>query len=189
MKTVIYFMRHGEVDNPRKIIYGRLPGFNITREAKGKIAAVARDFKDKNIDFLYASPMRRTRQTAGIIADKIKLAPIISRLLIETKLYCAGMSLEKFKKDIQPHLYEDKYMKLGQESVASQAQRMMKFVKMVVYKHPGKRILAVTHGDPIVILKAFVENIPFTWQYKRDNYVLPGHFITLMHEGHKYKFE
>jgi len=30
MKTVIHVMRHGEVDNPDGILYGRLPGYGLT---------------------------------------------------------------------------------------------------------------------------------------------------------------
>lgn len=188
MKTVIYFLRHGEVDNPKKVIYGRLPGFNITKEAAQKIAEVATELKNKKIDFLYVSPMRRTRQTAGIISKVLNIRPKISRLLIETKLIHAGISLDIFKKDIQPYLYDEKYVKIGQESVISQGERMLRFVKIMQHNHPGKRILAVSHGDPIVILKARLSGIPFSWEFKRDNYLKPGNYIILTCDGKNYRW-
>lgn len=185
-KTIIYFLRHGEVENPKKVIYGRLPGFNITENAKEKVAEVAHIFENKDIDFLYASPMRRTRQTAEIINRVLKLKSKISRLLIETKLIHAGTSLDTFKKDIQPYIYDKKYLKLGQESAEIQGERMMRFVRIMQKNHPGKKILAVSHGDPIVILKAKILGIPFTWEFKRDNYLKPASFLTLVYENRKY---
>ena len=29
-RTIIHVMRHGEVDNPDGVLYGRLPGFGLT---------------------------------------------------------------------------------------------------------------------------------------------------------------
>lgn len=47
MKTVIHVMRHGEVDNPDGILYGRLPGYGLTElgiemaEASLSISSIA----------------------------------------------------------------------------------------------------------------------------------------------------
>ncbi|HEV3068841.1 MAG TPA: histidine phosphatase family protein, partial [Streptosporangiaceae bacterium] len=35
--TVVHLLRHGEVDNPRGIIYGRLPGYHLS--ANGRLMA------------------------------------------------------------------------------------------------------------------------------------------------------
>lgn len=178
--TTIYFLRHGEVENPKKILYGRLPGFGLSENGVRRIEEVARELKNKKIDHMYVSPMRRTIQTAGILVKELNLKPIISRLLIETDDIHAGISLEIFKRDIQPHLYDDRFVKQGQESIASQVDRMMHFVKNMEIKHPGKTILAVSHGDPIMILKAKILGVPFTWEFKRSIYLQPGHYITVL---------
>lgn len=188
-KTVIYFLRHGEVENPKKIIYGRLPGFNLSAAGIRKIKETGRVLKSKNIDYLYVSPMRRARQSADILSALLNLKPKISRLLIETKLLHAGIPLEIFKKEIQPTLYESKYIKLGQESVQSQGARMWRFVKIILDMYKGKKILAVSHGDPIVILKAKILGVPFTWKFKQENYLKPGTFITLTCMDGEYRWE
>lgn len=187
-KTIIYFLRHGEVENPKKILYGRLPGFSLSESGKREIGKVAQEIKDKNIEYLYTSPMLRAKETAQIIGKQLKLKPKISRFLIESKLLHTGMPLEIFKKYIQPELYGEKYVKLGQESSQAQAERMYRFVKMVITRNIGKNILAVSHGDPIVILKAKIMGIPFSWQFKKENYVKPGNYMTLVCEGNKYRF-
>lgn len=188
-KTIIYFLRHGEVENPKKILYGRLPGFGLSVNGKKRITEVAQELKNKNINYLYNSPLRRARETVEILTHFLKLKPKISRLLIETKDIHAGISLEIFKRDIQPNLYDDRYVQEGQESIDSQAGRMMHFVKNVQKEYAGKIILAVSHGDPIMILKAKVIGVPFTWEFKRSIYLQPGSYLTLVCQDNKYKFE
>ena len=29
-RTTVHLLRHGEVDNPTKVLYGRLPGFHLS---------------------------------------------------------------------------------------------------------------------------------------------------------------
>ncbi|MBI3379742.1 histidine phosphatase family protein [Candidatus Gottesmanbacteria bacterium] len=188
-KTVIYFLRHGEVENPKKIIYGRLPGFNLSENGIKRIKEVAQELKSQKIDYLYASPMRRTRQTAEILSQVFRIKKRISRYLIESKLIHAGLPLDIFKKEIQPKLYEEKYLKLGQESPESQADRMWRFVQVMKSKHIGKTILAVSHGDPIVILKAKILGKPFNWQFKLENYLKPGYYLILSCEGNTYRIK
>lgn len=188
-KTIIFFLRHGEVENPKNILYGRLPGFSLSEDGIKSIEEIAQELKSKNIDYLYTSPMRRTRETTEILAQELKLKPKISRLLIETDDIHAGISLEIFKRDIQPNLYDDQYVKKGQESINSQAERMFRFVKIMERQYTGKTILAVSHGDPIMILKAKVLGVPFTWEFKRAIYLKPGSYITLVCEDDKYRFE
>ncbi len=187
-KTVIYFLRHGEVENPKKILYGRLPKFGLSKAGRERINQVKEELEKKKIEFIYSSPLFRTRETAQIINKELGLKIKISRLLIEVKLIHEGMPLDSFKRDIQPHIYDDYYIKKGQESVSSQERRMMRFVKMIQKRHEGKNILAVSHGDPIVILKAKILGIPFTWEFKRENYLQPGNFVTLVCENNNYKF-
>lgn len=187
-KTTIYFLRHGEVENPNNILYGRLPNFGLSKIGKERINQVKDELKSKKIDCIYSSPLLRTRETAQIINQVLRLPINISNLLIEVKLIHEGMPLETFKRDIQPYIYNDSFVQKGQESVKSQEKRMMSFTRMVQKKHPGKNILAVSHGDPIVILKAKISGIPFSWQFKRENYLKTGHFLTLVCEGSHYKF-
>ena len=188
-KTIIYFLRHGEVENPKKILYGRLSGFGLSQNGINRIQEVIQELKDKKIDYIYVSPLRRARQTAQIISETIKLQPKISRLLLETKLFHAGVSLEVFKKDLQPHMYDDKYVQLGQESIQSQGERMFRFVRLIQKLHAGKTVLTISHGDPIMILKAKLLGVPFTWEFKRANYLQTGYFLTLVCKDDKYSWK
>ena len=55
MKTVIHVMRHGEVDNPDGILYGRLPGYGLTDLGIEMAEAVAEYFVDSGADITPAA--------------------------------------------------------------------------------------------------------------------------------------
>lgn len=188
-KTVIYLMRHGEVENPKQILYGRLPGFRLSENGKKGIVEAGEKLKNKEISVLYTSPLLRARETGRIVNKYLGLKPKRSSLILESKILAQGVDLTTFKKDIQPHMYEEEYVKEGQESVKSQEERMIRFVRIITKRHPNKNVLVVSHGDPIIILKAKLLGIPFSWQFKRDNYLLPGQFITIICQDGKYEIK
>lgn len=183
--TIVYFIRHGEVHNPKQVLYGRLPGFSLSVEGKKRISEIGQYFKDKNVKYLYSSPLLRARQTARIIGKPLRLTPKTSYLLNEVSIYCQGISLAEYKNKIQPHIYTQVNLDKGQESIESIKNRMLKFLKIIVKKHKGAIILAVSHGDPITILKATLENTTFTWKYKIDSYIKTGYWIKVKCNGDK----
>lgn len=186
LTTTIYFLRHGEVFNPNKILYGRLAGFPLSGIGKIQIRKIAQSFENKRLGFIYTSPMLRTRQTAEIIGNQLKLKPKVSDLLNEVKLFCEGLSIEEYHDRIQFELYSEKNIKEGQEDIVSVEGRMKKFVNFIIKKHSGKKILVVSHGDPIMILKARSSSVAFTWSYKKNNYLSTGKYFTLQIKNGSY---
>lgn len=178
--TTIYFLRHGDVYNPKHILYGRLPGFPLSDKGKSQISQIAKIFENDSIEYIFTSPLERARQTAEIIGAKLHLKPVISMLITEVKLYCEGVSIEEYHDRIQFELYSEKNIKKGQEDIVSVESRMKKFVNFIIKKHSGKKILVVSHGDPIMILKARLSSVAFTWSYKKNNYLPTGKYFTLI---------
>lgn len=170
-------MRHGEVHNPKDILYGRLPRFGLSKRGREIVKNSAEKLKIEGIDHLYSSPMLRARQTAGILENKLNREMKINSFLNEVRIIFQGMALREYREEIQPKLYNKELTAQGQETIDEIASRMEKFTDMIVRKHPGKKILAVSHGDPILILVAYIKKFPFTWDYKKMNYLQPGQFI------------
>lgn len=188
-KTVIYFMRHGEVYNPKEILYGRLPRFRLSEQGIKKVKEEAERLKKEGIEIIYTSPMLRARQTANIISVHTGIKPKISQLLTEVRLIIQGMSLDQFRRTHQPNIYDEQYTKKGQESINEIIERMTRFTRLVLKRYAGKKILVVSHGDPIVIIKAYTKGIPFTYQYKKDNYLQTGNWIKLTVLDGKYHWQ
>lgn len=186
--TTVYFLRHGKVENPKNIIYGRLPGFSLSVTGAKEIEQVAKYFQNNNVSHIYTSPLLRARQTANIIGRRIKLTPKVSRLITEVKIVFAGVEIAEYERKLQPRLYSKEFIDKGSESIKEIEERMLRFLDMIKKRHSGGNILVISHGDPIMILKAKILGIPFTWQYKRNNYLQLSKWYTLIIYDNKYQW-
>src|SRR6202044_2340550 len=89
--AIVHLVRHGEVHNPGRILYGRLPGFQLS-EAGRLMAKAAADFlADRDITVLKSSPLQRAVETAEPIAAEFGLETEIDDRLIEPWNYFEGM--------------------------------------------------------------------------------------------------
>ena len=84
-KTIVHVMRHGEVHNPEKILYGRLPGYNLSDRGRRQADAVADWLVHNDIVYVVASPLERAQQTATPIAVAHRLAVDTDADLIESE--------------------------------------------------------------------------------------------------------
>src|SRR5918999_1329465 len=82
-KTVVHLLRHGEVENPQGILYGRLPGYHLSEDGALMAKAVAKWLAGREVAALYSSPMERARETAEPLAETFGLPVTIDERLIE----------------------------------------------------------------------------------------------------------
>jgi broad specificity phosphatase PhoE len=73
-KTVVHLLRHGEVHNPRKILYGRLPGYRLSELGVQMAKAAAQALADRDLTYVVTSPLERARQTAEPVAAQFELS-------------------------------------------------------------------------------------------------------------------
>lgn len=180
MTTNIYLIRHGEVYNPRQILYGRLPRFGLSEKGRAQIEKTAEFLSDKNITAIYTSPLLRTRQTAGIIQTRLDLPKIyLSRNLWELKSSLQGDPIEKWDlKNID--YFSPPIWKANDDTMESIKNRMWKFINKSVQNYKARSIVAVSHGDPIMILKASINNLHMELSSLRnDIYVTHGEVIHI----------
>ncbi|MBN1171504.1 MAG: histidine phosphatase family protein [Micromonosporaceae bacterium] len=87
-RTVVHVLRHGEVDNPDKILYGRMPGYYLSELGIQMAKAAAEALAERDITYIVSSPLERAQQTAEPIAAQFGL-PIATddRLLEATNLF------------------------------------------------------------------------------------------------------
>ena len=82
-KTLVHVMRHGEVFNPEKVLYGRLPGYKLSELGLKMADRAAEHFKNNNLSLIVSSPLERAQQTAAPTANVHILKPEINNLIIE----------------------------------------------------------------------------------------------------------
>lgn len=73
-RTIVHLMRHGEVENPEGVLYGRLAGYVLSDLGHEMARTVADTFtKGRDITHLVASPLERAQQTAQPSAEVLGL--------------------------------------------------------------------------------------------------------------------
>jgi broad specificity phosphatase PhoE len=92
-QTVVHLLRHGEVHNPGKILYGRLPGYRLSTAGEQMAEAAARWFEGRDVTHLVCSPLERTRQTAAPLARALDLEPVIDERIIEAGNAFEGLAV------------------------------------------------------------------------------------------------
>lgn len=78
-------MRHGEVHNPTRVLYGRLPGFGLSADGR-RMAGQAAEYiqaLDRPVTSLVCSPLQRTRESSEPFTELFGLEPRIDERVIE----------------------------------------------------------------------------------------------------------
>ena len=142
-------VRHGEVENPEGIIYGRLPGFGLSRRGRGQIDAAADKLAARApFDALYASPMQRAQESAEPLASRLGLPVRTEERIIETDI--GSFQGKRFEDLPKPYITEEKtHPEL--EAASSMRRRLLSFAEGLFESHPGGRVVAVSHRDPIIV--------------------------------------
>lgn len=82
-RTVVHLLRHGEVYNPERILYGRLPGYHLSDLGKQMAERAAAYFAERDVAVVTASPMERAQETAAPIGAVHGLTIGVDDRLIE----------------------------------------------------------------------------------------------------------
>jgi broad specificity phosphatase PhoE len=149
-----HLVRHGEVHNPERIYYGRLPGYQLSATGRQQAVAAGHYLKDRPLVVLYASPMERAQETAQLIVQQRETPlPIITEeRLIEVHSPYDGVShdvleptnFDHYTGSVAPH-----------EQPGDIRRRVRAFIAEMRTKHSGQEIAAVSHGDVVVAMFMF----------------------------------
>lgn len=150
-KTTIYLVRHGDVHNPDKIFYERIPGFQLSELGRQQAQALSEFLAKKNITHIYSSPLERTRETTSYIAAHHSQASIVyDERLLEVSSVKRGKKINDLALE-RWNFYKPEYTRLGGEKLSDIWRRMQHFFIETVKKHAGQEIVVVSHGDPIMV--------------------------------------
>lgn len=161
--TTIYLFRHGQYETHDGILPYRLPNFHLSQKGIDDVTAVAQKIADRPIVAVYTSPLERTFETATILAKPFGLTPIVDERLLEVRSPVQGNSEDFLTSKGGWEIYDSKWFKEnGGEPIVEIAARMKSAVEEFAFKHEGKEIIVVSHGDPLMILKAIYLEVSLT---------------------------
>lgn len=149
--TTLLFIRHGDPDYPETRIYAREDDPGLTPEGRRQAAMLGDWVKGEPVEAIYASPTRRTRETAAPLAQALGLEPTLDGRLEERHFgVWEGMDFDAIQEDYPDEFQAWKadpigYAPEGGENIGDLGKRVGEVLAEVRARHPGKSTLVITH--------------------------------------------
>jgi broad specificity phosphatase PhoE len=178
--TTVWLARHGEVHNPRGLLYGRLPRMRLSPEGQRQAEALASFLAPRRLVAIYSSPMLRARATAAAILSS---QPSLGRVRIDQDLQEIRTgwqgeplaSLERIEWDFYRHPRS-----ADDETIDMIYRRTQRWLDRVLRRHPGGEVVGISHGDPILILVGALRGLPLdSWRIFPSPYIPPATVFRL----------
>ncbi|WP_328606066.1 histidine phosphatase family protein [Amycolatopsis sp. NBC_00345] len=186
MTTVVHVLRHGEVHNPDKILYGRLPNFRLSERGQRQALTVAEAVAGHDLAYVVASPLQRAQETATPIAAAHRLDIATDSELIEAGNVFEGQRVAVGDGALRqpkawPHLVNPFRPSWGEPYVEI-AHRMLGAVYRARDAAEGREALCVSHQLPIWTLRRFLEGKRL-WHDPRQRQCSLASLTSLVFDG------
>ncbi len=155
--TTVHLVRHGEVDNPGGVLYGRLPNYHLSERGRAMAEVVADHLAGGDIALVTSSPMERAQETAAPIAERHGLPVGLDDDLIEAGNHFQGLRFGVGDGSLRhprhwPRLVNPFRPSWG-EPYAEVVTRMMRAVMAATAAArsagPGREAVLVSHQLPV----------------------------------------
>jgi broad specificity phosphatase PhoE len=163
-RTIVHVMRHGEVHNPEKILYGRLPDYHLSDRGQAQAKAVAGWLAGRDITYVVASPLERAQETAAPIAGCHGLPVATDDELIESTNVFQGQRVSPGDGALRDprnwwHLRNPRTPSWG-EPYTEIAARMTRAVRRARAAAAGHEAVCVSHQLPVETLRRAMTDKP-----------------------------
>ena len=153
--TRIFLIRHADVENPRRLLYGHLDGFQLSALGRAQALAVGDRLATSGLKRIVHSPLARALETAELINSRLATPAILEAdpklREAEFSRYLQGLPywqipvrrplwfVHKAKRGLLP----------GDEAIDALGGRVLEVMKGLARKHPGQTMAMVSHADPL----------------------------------------
>lgn len=185
-RTIVHVLRHGEVHNPKGILYGRLPGFRLSVTGQSQANTVAKSLAGHDITLVVASPLQRAQETAAPIAAAHGLTVGEDDNLVEAGNQFEGLRVAvgdgalrrprhwwKLRNPFTPS-WGEPYLQI--------AHRMLAAVNAARVAAVGHEAVVVSHQLPVWTLRRFLQGERL-WHDPRRRQCGLASLTSLVYEG------
>ncbi|HZV52717.1 MAG TPA: histidine phosphatase family protein [Candidatus Dormibacteraeota bacterium] len=166
--TRLYLVRHADVENPRRVLYGHLPGFPLSQLGRRQAVEVGRSLRDRDVRRIVHSPLERAAETARIICQQLPSpVPLVAD---------AGLREADFSRYLQGVPYWQIPLRRplwfvhkarrgllpGDESIDRLGGRVLAVALRVAREHPEGTSVLVSHADPLQAAWVIMDGRPRT---------------------------
>lgn len=152
-RTVVHLVRHGEVDNPRGVLYGRMPDFHLSALGRQMATSVAEFLGGNDITHLVSSPLERAQETIEPLAEALHQPVTLDERVIEAGNDFEGLTVGKDPKQLlRPRMWPKLVNPLQPswgEPYTQIAERMRAAVDDARVAAAGHEAVIVSHQLPV----------------------------------------
>ena len=159
--TLVHLVRHGEVYNPEKVLYGRMDGFHLSDLGREMAELTSQWMAPRDVTYLVSSPLERAQETAAPIADKLGLSVQLDERVIEAGNDFEGLTVGSNPKQLLhpsfwPKLVNPLKPSWG-EPYEEIAERMYAAILDARDAAAGHEAVIVSHQLPVWTARRFAE--------------------------------
>jgi broad specificity phosphatase PhoE len=180
--AVVHLVRHGEVANPRGVIYGRIPGYHLSEDGVLMAKAAADFLAGRDVTVLRCSPLDRAVETAAPIATELGLPAVTDERLIEPWNYFEGKTFGVGDGSLlRPSAWwalRDPFKPSWGEPYQEVAARMLAAVRDAARDAAGHEAVCVSHQLPIWVTRRAAQRQRL-WHDPRQRECALGSVTTL----------
>jgi broad specificity phosphatase PhoE len=158
MATRLLLVRHGATTLSAEDRFAGATDIPLSDEGRSQAAALAERLRDDRIDAIYCSPMRRTLETASIVADPHGLTPVSRPALREIDHgHWEGLTRQEVESQ-----FKEEYARWEQDPFSSAPSggecgvdvmaRALPVVRAIVEAHHGQQVVVVSHKATIRLI-------------------------------------
>lgn len=155
-------MRHGEVENPDGVLYGRIEGFGLSTRGHRMAELAAESLAGHDIRAVVASPLQRARESAGPWVERFGVELGLDDRLMEPTNAFEGINIRRDlprRPDLWRHLRNPRTPSWGEPFLSVQA-RMMAAIADHWQQSDGGEVVLVSHQMPIVMVARTLSGQP-----------------------------
>lgn len=146
-ESIVYLIRHGEVDNPSGLHYGRFRDIGLIEKGFQQLEFLGKMLEKRGEKpvAIYVSPLRRAQESANSMFKDVEKTTLDD--LNETDSHgLEGMTIAEERSVIDKETPPEEMWTENPNEVAG---RMIHAITRARTDHPGEVVALISHGDPI----------------------------------------
>ena len=163
-RTVVHLLRHGEVHNPHRILYGRLPGYHLSDLGRRMADLAAEHLGDHDVVHVVSSPLERARETAAPVAEAHGLEVTIDDRVTEAVNKFEGLDVAGgrgfLRHPTKIPLMLNPFRPSWGEPYVEVVERMRRAIVDARAAARGHEAVVVSHQAPIWMIRLATEGRP-----------------------------
>jgi ribonuclease H / adenosylcobalamin/alpha-ribazole phosphatase len=177
MAYLVHLVRHAEVDNPRHLVFGSMPGFGLSPHGLEQARRVGRYLGPRAVVAIWSSPLEPALRTAEEIAARSGVPVRVDEDLRDWELgdrwrgHPWNEVQEAFPGELEMYLTDPTAIEFLNEDYSTMADRVAAVARRLDGAHPHGDVVIVSHQDPVQAARLKLIGAD-SGRYHQD---LPGH--------------